>query len=210
MNESMMWKPEPTGIPWSQASGGLVCPACPDHAIAFAGEDARFELVMEFADGRGLGAPEAVRVTRRAPDWGSGPYDLRSLPGGEAAIAVVDYLERQTFDARALERLLHELGSRYPEARCHVWRVPADVSDRIAEDAYMDTESGVLLRAPVVDIPPNEFPMDVGWRLHPERVVGADGQDLDLHRGCLYVCLDGGSLVRYGWSGLEEVTGSPG
>ena len=29
-----MWQPAPAQLPWSAESGGLVCPACPDHGIA--------------------------------------------------------------------------------------------------------------------------------------------------------------------------------
>lgn len=191
-------------LPWVTEVGGLVCPACPDHRGPSSADEARFELVMELHEGGGNGSPEAVRVTRRAPDWGSGPFDLDRLPDGGRAVAMIDYLERQTFDRRAIERLLDELGTRYPDARMHVWRIPADVSLCIAEDAYWAEEPRTLLRAPVVDISPSEYPMDVGWRLHPDQVSGPDGGEISLYRGCLYVCPDNERLVRYGWSGLEK------
>jgi hypothetical protein len=201
--ELTTWTPEPSELPWDPDRGGLTCPGCPEHGRGSSVNG--FELVL---DGRGLeGEPDqhdAVRVIRRAPGLGSGPFAIPVLPEGMPAIAVIDYLERQTFDVKDTDHLIAVVGARFPAARLHVWSVGSDVAARIAEDADWENDQGVLRRAPVVDIAPYEYPMDVGWRLRPETVHGPDGRSIELWRGCLYVEPDRPDLVRYEWDGLGD------
>lgn len=146
---------------------------------------------------------------RRTPGLLSGPYEVPPLPEGMPAIAVVDYLERQTFDVFDTRRLAAALSERFPDAVVHVWAIGAEAADRIAEDAYWDEVPRLFVRTPVFDIAPPDYPMDFGWRHVPEHVAGSDGATIELWRGCLYVDVcgfSGGGLVRFGWRDLPGPT----
>ena len=200
--------PEQTGLPWDRDRDGAVCPACPGHGIR---EGRRHEIVLDGARRDGSDDHrEVVRVIRRAPGLASGPFEMPRSLGGPRALALIDYLERQTFEPWEARRIVERLLDRYPTATVHVWPIRSDPSDRIAEDAYWDgDEAGVLVRAPVVDIEPHLYPMDVGWRLEPEDVEDRHGRRLELWRGCLYVDPMAPDLVRFGWAGLEGSGSEP-
>ena len=197
------WTPEPEQLPWDLRSRSLVCPACPDHGPG--SEDDRYELALE---GVALDSVsdhhDALRLVRRTPDFCSGPFDIPILPDTAPVIAIMDYLERQTFDASEAGSMAGSLAARFPAARIHVWRVGRDVSHRIAEDASWLVDQGIIVRSPTVDIAPHEYPMDVGWRRDPEHVEGPDGREVELWRGCLYVDPMHPGLVRYDWDGFTE------
>ena len=136
------WTPEPKALPRDPAHGSRRCGACPEHPLGVSDhhlDDAqgRYELGLE---GVGLDGHhdhrDALRILRRAPGFCSGPFEVPVLPAGMPAIAVLDYLERQTFDARESADIVSKLVERYPDATVHVWAVAGDVSQRIAEDAY--------------------------------------------------------------------------
>lgn len=201
MQEPMTWEPKPTGLPWKRANGGLDCPACPSHTIRPTERDERYEIVIELAARDG--SIDAIRVTRRSPGLVSGPFGLSSPLNMESAIVTTDYLERQTFDVDEARRLLDVLADRFQAARIHVWPIGTDIAGRVAEDAYWEGSTGVLVRSPTIDISPCDYPQDFGWRIEPERVVDRSGHEFELSRGCLYVDLDDPKLVRYAWSGLD-------
>jgi hypothetical protein len=205
VNTTKTWTPEPAALPWDRAIGSLRCPGCPSHALVR--EDGRYELVVEGVglDG-GTDHRDALRVLRRAPDFGSGPFEVPDLPRGMPAIAVIDYLERQTFDAHEIGTMAKALAERFLDAVVHVWAIGDDITHRIAEDAYLPADMSCLIRSPVIDIAPHEYPMDVGWASEAEAVeTPADGS-VELWRGCLYVDPMRPELVRYGW---RDLPGSP-
>ncbi|CAN5841151.1 hypothetical protein BH23CHL8_BH23CHL8_27330 [soil metagenome] len=187
-------------LPWDSRRGSLSCPDCPGHSVG--SEDGRYEVVLE---GVGLHAlddhHDAVRVTRRAPGLCSGPFDIAALPGGVPLVAVLDRLERQTFDADDARDLAGRLADRFPGATVHVWPIGPDVLDHVAGDAFWDPDQGVLVRSPGGDFAPEEHPLDVAWPDEPEHVEGPGGV-VELWRGCLYVDPSSERLVRHGWSGL--------
>ncbi len=195
------WIPEPTELSWDEVRGGLVCAACPDHLLPRG--EGRYELVLA---GPGLDGPAdhhvALVLERRSPGLCSGPYQIPTLPPGMPALVIIDYLERQTFDRAEAQQLGEALERCFPSATVHTWRIGPEVGRRIAEDAYWDEGTQLLVRTRSVDIEPERFPMDVGWRPAPAAVVGPDGQRLELWRGCLYVDPFGPRLVRYGWRDL--------
>ena len=207
MHERMTWKPIPTGLPWNQTADGLVCPACPDHSVGATDGVERYEIVMEVSSGiHGQGHVDSVRVIRRVPDDLSGPFDLRALPASEAALAAIDYLERQTFVPADALRLLEVLGARFPADRIHVWPIGVDIAGRLAEDAIWDEPTRKLFREPLTEVSFYEYPADVGWDSELERVKMADGREVEVCRGCLYVDLANPSLVQHGWSGFGGST----
>jgi len=190
------WTPRTEALPWDEARGALVCPACPDHAVD--AEAGRYEVCLEAVGLDGNDHHDALSIVRRSPGLLSGPFDVPALPAGMPAMAVVDYLERQTFDGPDARGLAGRLGERFPGSTVHVWAVD-DVSDRIAEDAFWDESEQQLVRTPAFDIAPPDYPMDVGWRYQPERVNGSDGASVVLWRGCIYVDVERRGLVRYAW-----------
>jgi len=194
--------PRTEALPWDPAIGALVCPACPDHSVT--SDDDRYEVCLE---GDGLDGREdhqdALSIVRRYPGLLSGPFDVPPLPEGMPALAVIDYLERQTFDAADARRLAASLGRRFAMAVVHVW-VPADCTARIAEDTYWDEDERQLVRTPAFDIAPPEYGMDIGWRFTPDHVSGPDDRTVTLWRGCLYVDLERPELVRYAWRDFPE------
>lgn len=207
MHEPMMWTPIPTGLPWSQAAGGLVCPSCPDHPVVLTVGFERYEIVMEVtSDIHGPGHVDSVRAIRWAPDKLSGPFDLRALPASEAALATIDYLERQTFTAEDAIRLITVLRARFPTDRIHVWPIGDDIAGRLAEDAIWDEPTRSLFREPLTEVSFYAEPADVGWDCGSERVKMVGGREVVVCRGCLYVDLGNPELVRHGWTGFGEGT----
>ena len=204
--KSKSWTPVAAGLPWDAALRGLRCPGCPNHVNRR--EDARYELVL---DGVALHGDDdhhdALRVLRRSPDFASGPFDVPALPEGMPAVAVIDFLERQTFDRREKNIITLALRHRFPSAVVHAWAIQGDIGRRIAEDAYWDPDSGYLIRSPVGDIAPHEYPSDVGWDGAAQQVDTPNGQTVELTRGCLYVDPMSRDLVRYGWVDLPGPLG---
>jgi hypothetical protein len=180
---------------------GFSCPACPRHTVGT--EDDRFEVALV---GKGLHGGEdhwdVVRLTRRAPGPYSGPFRIPSLAEGVPITPIVDFLERQTFPAEETGRLVQAVTERFPDATAHVWTVRGDVIERVADDAFWDAEEDALIRGPNGELPPTAYPSDVGWRDHPEQVIGRDGRGTSVWRACLYVDPDDPEFVRYGWHGL--------
>jgi len=190
--------PDPEALPWDPRRGSLRCPGCPDHP--YPAEAERYELALEGSLDGADDHRDVLAIMRRTPGILSGPFEIHSLPTGMAAIAVIDFLERQTFDACDTYTLVATLGQRFPAALLHVWPAPVDVDRRVAEDAYWDEASAYLIRGAMADIAQDEYPMDIGWRDDAaERINGPDGAPIELWRGYLYVELDGPGLVRLGW-----------
>jgi hypothetical protein len=201
MNTAPTWTPATETLTWEPRRGSLACPGCPEHPSASG--DGRFEVALE---GVGIDGSEdhrdGLNLVRRSPGLVSGPYEVPPLPEGMPALAVIDYLERQTFDAADTAVLVRTLTARFPGSVVHVWAIGPEASHRIAEDASWDESERLFVRTPVFDIAPPDYPMDVGWRRLPEHVEDPDGQRVELWRGCLYVDLERPGLVRYGWSDL--------